>query len=59
MESKIKLSNGLNVNKEALTKLQESQMAKILAGTGEPGESSSGASCSCKDNSCSPPKTEA
>jgi natural product precursor len=48
---KIKLSNGLNLSKESLAKLQESQMAHIKGGGVVLG-SSSGPRCTCKKNSC-------
>ena len=47
---KIQLKKALKLNKEEITKLQESQLATIKGGTGigDPGDSSSGASCTCK-----------
>jgi len=49
---KIVLKKGLNLTKEALVKLEESQMASVK-GQG----SSSGANCTCKKHSC-PAKME-
>jgi natural product precursor len=49
---KIQLKKALKLNKEEITKLQESQLATIKGGTGEvgdPGESSSGPNCTCKN----------
>ena len=46
---KIHIKKGLQINKEAITKLQESQMSKVIGGS-----SCVAASCgsSCKYNSC-------
>lgn len=55
MKKKIKLTKGLSVNKEALTKLQESQMAKLVAGKAPDSvtpPSSAGDTCYCKNSSC-------
>lgn len=49
--SKIKLTKGLKLNKETLSKLQESQMASVKGGKVF---SSSGPKCTCRDNSCEP-----
>ena len=43
---KIKLEKGLQLNKEILTKLEDSQMASIK------GQGSSGPKCTCNKNSC-------
>jgi hypothetical protein len=48
MENKIKLSKALVVNKEEITKLQESQMSKIKGGFGK----APGGGVSCADLSC-------
>ncbi|MGG8495313.1 class I lanthipeptide [Tenacibaculum sp. TC6] len=47
--SKIKLTRALQLNKESLSKLQESQMAAVKGGKVF---SSSGPKCTCRDNSC-------
>ena len=47
--SKIKLTKALQLNKESLSKLQESQMAAVKGGKVF---SSSGPKCTCRDNSC-------
>ena len=44
---KIKLNNGLQLTKESLTKLEDSQMASVK------GQGSSGPRCTCRRNSCS------
>ena len=46
---KIKLNKGLNLTKESLAKLQENQMGHVKGGKLF---SSSGASCTCRDDSC-------
>ena len=43
---KIKLEKGLQLNKEILTKLEDSQMASIK------GQGSSAPKCTCNKNSC-------
>jgi hypothetical protein len=48
MQHKIKLSKALVVNKEEITRLQESQMSKIKGGFGN----APGAGGSCADLSC-------
>jgi natural product precursor len=45
---KIKLKKALKLNKEEITKLQESQLATIKGGLGNSDESSSGPVCTCK-----------
>ncbi|MGG8495312.1 class I lanthipeptide [Tenacibaculum sp. TC6] len=47
--SKIKLTKGLQLNKESLSKLQENQMNAVKGGKVF---SSSGPACTCRDNSC-------
>lgn len=47
--SKIKLKKGLKLDKETLSKLQESQMAAVKGGKVF---SSSGPVCTCRDGSC-------
>ena len=47
---KIKLTKGLNFNKEAISKLNEGQLSTIKGGVG----SSRGAQCSCCRASCNP-----
>lgn len=49
MKKNIKLKKGLTINKEAITKLQESQMAKVVGGS-----SCLCCSCnvSCQHDSC-------
>ena len=42
---KIQLKKGLKINKEAITKLQESQMSKVIGGSGSCGVGSCGNSC--------------
>ena len=49
--NKIKLTKGLQLNKESLSKLQESQMNAVKGGKVF---SSSGPACTCRDNSCKP-----
>ena len=43
---KIKLNNGLQLTKDSLTKLEDSQMASVK------GQGSSGPRCTCRRNSC-------
>jgi natural product precursor len=45
---KIKLKKALKLNKEEITKLQESQLATVKGGLGSLDESSSGPNCTCK-----------
>jgi hypothetical protein len=54
MNPKIKLTRNLQLDKEVISKLQEKQMENIIGGVKTAGEvdSSSGASCSCRDSSC-------
>lgn len=53
MKPKIQLTKGLKLNKEALTKLQESQMLSIKGGNAiEAPESSRGPKCTCGKGSC-------
>ena len=54
MNPKIKLTKSLQFDKEVISKLQEKQMENIIGGvkTSQDVDSSSGASCSCRDNSC-------
>jgi natural product precursor len=48
---KIKLNKGLKLSTESLSKLQESQMAKVKGGLiAEPG--TRGPKCTCRRNSC-------
>lgn len=54
---KIKLTKGLTLNKEAITKLQEAQMAQVKGGNyppDAPGDSCLDVSCggSCNKRSC-------
>lgn len=46
---KIKMNKGLSLSKDALSKMQESQMSAVKGGKVF---SSSGPSCTCRDNSC-------
>lgn len=48
---KIQLKKALKLNKEEITKLQESQLATVKGGTSvpDPVDSSSGPSCTCKN----------
>lgn len=46
---KIVLKKALKLNKEDITKLQESQMATVKGGTSEFAASSSGPKCTCKN----------
>lgn len=50
----LKLSKGLSLNKEAITKLQESQMKHIKGGSYPPDGSCGDVSCvhSCSEDSC-------
>ena len=43
---KIKLNKGLQLTKESLTRLEDSQMASVK------GQGSSGPRCTCRRNSC-------
>ena len=43
---KIKLNKGLQLTKESLTKLEDSQMASVK------GQGSSGPKCTCRRDSC-------
>jgi hypothetical protein len=54
MKRKIQLSKGLSINKEAIAKLQESQMAQLKGGIKNADGSCGVASCgsSCKSDSC-------
>lgn len=52
MKPKIQLTKGLKLNKEALTKLQESQMLSVKGGNTAPVPSSSGPKCTCGKGSC-------
>ena len=54
MNPKIKLTKNLQLDKEVIGKLQENQMENIIGGvkTSDDPDSSSGASCSCRDNTC-------
>jgi hypothetical protein len=54
MEKKIKLKKGLSINKEAIAKLQETQMATIKGGCGASAQSCYIATCwrSCNRLSC-------
>jgi hypothetical protein len=54
MNPKIKLTKSLQFDKEVISKLQEKQMENIVGGIKAAGDvdSSSGANCSCRDNSC-------
>jgi hypothetical protein len=60
MKRKIQLSKGLSINKEAIAKLQESQMAQLRGGVRQLDESCAGFSCntSCKSGSCNSKTTE-
>ncbi|WP_367868489.1 class I lanthipeptide [Pedobacter sp. WC2423] len=51
MKQKIQLTKALKLNKESLTKLQESQMTSVKGGTAAL-FSSSGPKCTCGKNSC-------
>jgi hypothetical protein len=52
---KIKLKKALKLNIDAITKLQESQMAAIIGGTSNDVDSSSGPNCTCKNgDTCKP-----
>lgn len=46
---KIKLKKVLQLNKDAITRLQESQMSTIKGGTSNDAPSSSGPNCTCKN----------
>jgi natural product precursor len=54
MERKIQLKKGLTINKEAISKLQETQMAIIKGGSGASKQSCYIATCwgSCNQQSC-------
>ena len=54
MKRKIQLKKGLTINKETISKLQESQMASIRGGQGDSRKSCANGSCieSCNKNSC-------
>ncbi|PWV51814.1 class I lanthipeptide [Chitinophaga sp. S165] len=60
MNPKIKLTKSLQLDKEVISKLQEKQMENIIGGVKAVGavDSSSGSSCSCRDNSCNPKDPE-
>lgn len=58
MKRKIQLKKGLTINKETISKLQESQMASIRGGQGDSIKSCLLISCnqSCNQNSCNKTK---
>jgi protoporphyrinogen oxidase len=54
MKRKIQLTKGLAINKEAIAKLQESQMAQLKGGMQELAKTCAAGSCinSCSSGSC-------